>query len=74
MTEIYFQQDAMLFFEMALKRFRGDTIDDTGCRCLICTEIYAEDEIENHVIEEHPEAMEVFPEFDVRDLPFVVLF
>ncbi len=38
--------------------------------CQICDEAYAVDEIENHVIEEHPE--EVFPEFDVRDLPFVL--
>ncbi len=49
-------------------------VDDLEYHCLICTEIYAVDEIENHVIEEHPEAMEVFPEFDVRDLPFVILF
>ena len=48
-------------------------IDDLHYHCLICAEMFAVDEIENHVIEEHPEAMEVFPEFDVGDFPFVEL-
>lgn len=59
--------------ELAILTLKHMGVYDTGYHCLICAETFAGNGIDGHIVEEHPESLGVFPEFDVEDLPFVEL-